>query len=124
MGLLLFLFLASLLFGAGFVIAGLQIAFMLAIFFSLFLGITFFVVLLIGLSIAPALFLACLFLIALLLRRATAHRLSDDPKQLPLPLNAEAANILDTTGLVLSWIVWLSIPMLMLVLLISGKALG
>lgn len=124
MELLLFLFLVSLLFGAGFIVAGLQIAFALMIFFGLFLGSLFFIVLLVSLSIAPAIMLGGLFLIALLLRRLTTRRLvATDPKQLAPPVNAET-NILDTAGLVLSWIVWLSIPAIMLTLLISGRVHG
>ncbi len=70
MDFLLFLFLAFLVFGAGFIIAGLQIIFVVALFAGLFGGavLLFF---LIGLSLSPLLFLFGLFFIAWLINRNT-----------------------------------------------------
>lgn len=67
----LFLLVAFLVFGAGFVIAGLQIAFAFALFIGLFFGGTILAIFLIGLALSPAFFLASLFLIAWLVRRST-----------------------------------------------------
>lgn len=68
MNFLLFLILLGLVFGAGFVVASLQILFAFAIFMGLFIGL-FFLFLLIGLSLSPVLLLASVFLLAWLIRR-------------------------------------------------------
>ena len=80
MDFLLFLILLFLVFGAGFVVAGLQILFALAVFGGLFVGL-FILFFLIGAAFSPIFLLLLVFLLAGLIRRG----LKGPPRQIEPP---------------------------------------
>ncbi|MES2907241.1 MAG: hypothetical protein V4691_09520 [Pseudomonadota bacterium] len=79
---LLFVILASLIFGAGFIIAGLQIAFVLALFVGLFFGGTMLAIFLVSLSLFPVLMLAGLFMFAWWLGRNSRRPQIEPPRSI------------------------------------------